>query len=110
MATLPTIKLDTTVIDLCRQTGVHDVHGNIGVVSCVASSCIALTDDFPCNVRYPYQGYPFTTNRQPDLDGNRKLQSSLAVKYLSTVTQRDAFISGATSVVVFDLAQSEKLK
>ena len=104
MVTLPTVTLDTTVVDLFRIASPQNAHCNLGMVAGLASSCTALTDDYPRNVKYLYQDSSFTTIRQPELDKNQKLQRLTAIKYLSTVPQRDAFISGNTPVVMFDVA------
>lgn len=78
------------------------------MVAGLASSCTALTEDYPRNVKYLYQDSSFTTVHQSELDKNRNLQRLTAIKYLSIVPQRDAFISGNTPVVLFDVAGSDK--
>lgn len=104
MVTLPTVMLDTTVVDLFRRASPQNAHCNLGVVAALASSCTDLTEDYPRNIKYLYQDSSFTTIRKSEIDNNQSLQRWTAVKYLSIVPQRDAFISGHTPVVLFDVA------
>lgn len=110
MVALPTVILDTTVVDLLRRASPQNADCTLGMVAGLASSCTALTEDYPRNVKYLYQDSPFTTIRKSELDKNQNLQRLTAVKYLSIVPQRDAFISGNTPVVLFEVAGSDEQK
>lgn len=98
---LPTVTLDVTLADLYRQSSSSLANKHIGQVLSGFSSAMALTPGIPRNRKYIYQDGPFTTG-----DVSPDMGASTAVKYLSLVTQRDAFISGAAPAIFFNLTSS----
>ncbi|KAK3396218.1 hypothetical protein B0T20DRAFT_417085 [Sordaria brevicollis] len=104
---LPTIRLDTTLADLYKLADPSTAHLRLGLVLCGVNSAIALSSSFPRNKKYLYQDSPFnnippsdlkdasTTN--PSSTKATDLQRSIALKYLSLIPQRDAFIAGGPS-------------
>ncbi len=104
-AALPVVKLDTTISDLYRRTSPQNATKTIGQVLCGVNSGLALSAHFPRNAKFLYQDSPFTSLHPRELTSkNRPLQRSLAMKYLGLIPQRDAFISGATPVVFFNVS------
>ncbi|KAK4157362.1 hypothetical protein C8A00DRAFT_40207 [Chaetomidium leptoderma] len=104
---LPTVKLDTTLVELYKRACPKDTHTRLGWVSCGVTSGIDLTPDFPRNTKFVYEDQAFIATPHHELNnGNGRLQRSLAKKYLSHIPQRDAFISGNTPVVLFNLGQT----
>ncbi|KAK3331282.1 hypothetical protein B0H66DRAFT_546203 [Apodospora peruviana] len=103
---LPTIKLDMTLAELYKQASSSPE--KLGFVFCGVNSGLDLNPDFPRNTKFLYQDSPFNTVPRHDLSkDNAGLQRSLAIKYLSLIPQRDAFISGAgCPVILFNLGQS----
>jgi hypothetical protein len=98
---LPTIVLDTTIADLYREAGAEYKNKRIGQVLSGFSALVPLSDKIPRNSKYIYQDGPFTSN-----NGAPRTESedtTTAIKYLSLVSQRDAFICGATPVVFFHM-------
>jgi len=106
-AKLPSIKLDTTLTDLYRRANPDLAKKRVAQVLCGVNSGIGLSADFPRNATYLYQDSPFNNETRDDLDStNVALQRSLAMKYLSLVPQRDAFISGSSVVILFHSDQT----
>jgi hypothetical protein len=104
---LPTVKLDTTLTELYKRARPDDAVTRLGWVSCGVTSGVDLTPDFPRNTKFIYQDQAFITASRRELrNGNGKLQWSLAKKYLSHISQRDAFVSGNAPVVLFHLGQT----
>ncbi|KAK1997003.1 hypothetical protein LX36DRAFT_750042 [Colletotrichum falcatum] len=127
MPGLPTITLDTTLADLYRRACPGSADKRIAQVLCGVSSRAALSANVPRNAKYLYQDTPFNTappdesrggpgedgrrrRRQQQQQQQREQQRQLAVKYLSLIPQRDAFISGATAVVLFHTDETEARK
>ena len=107
MDRLPTVKLDTTLAELYRQASPKNAQKRIGQVLCGTNSALDLSDDFPRNVKYIYQDSPFNSLPKEELhEDNHELRRSLAMKYLSLVPQRDAFICGKTAVILFNVDQT----
>jgi hypothetical protein len=107
MPELPTIALDTTVAELYRRASPKHAGKRIGQVLCGVNSGMWLSPQFPRNIKFLYQDSSFNTLPHHQLtEDNHELQSSLAMKYLSLIPQRDAFISGDTAVVLFNIGQS----
>ncbi|KAK4124806.1 hypothetical protein N657DRAFT_643563 [Parathielavia appendiculata] len=106
---LPTIKLDTTLTELYRQASPKNANIRLGWVSCGITSGVDFTPDFPRNVKFVYEDQTFVSTPSRKLShGNGRLQHALAKKHLSLIPQRDAFISGATPVIFFNLGRSPK--
>ncbi|KAL4727434.1 hypothetical protein ACLX1H_006346 [Fusarium chlamydosporum] len=103
---LPTVVLDTTIADLYRQAGSEYKDKRIGQVLSGFSALMPLNEKIPRNRKYIYQDGPFTSNdcapRTKDED------TSTVVKYLSLISQRDAFICGAAPVVFFHMDTSSQ--
>ncbi|AEO64907.1 uncharacterized protein THITE_2047631 [Thermothielavioides terrestris NRRL 8126] len=101
---LPRIKLDTTFTELYKRASPKDASTRLGWISCGVSTGIDLTAGFPRNTKFVYQDQAFVKAAGPELNnGNAGLQWSLAQKYLSLIPQRDAFVSGSTPVIFFNL-------
>jgi hypothetical protein len=129
---LPTIHLDATLASLYANACPFNKKPRIGQVLCGVSAVLDLSPDFPRNTKFLYQDSLFNSAPTSQLvdsssgitqDGDRSqaaaegngeegskqdLQKSLAMKYLSLVPQRDAFISGSTSVILFNVDQDPK--
>lgn len=104
---LPTVKLDTTLVDIYRRACPENAGARLGWVSCGVTTAVDLTPNFPRNTKFVYQDQALITASQAELhNGNAKLQRSLAQKYLSHIPQRDAFITGNTPVIFFSLGQT----
>lgn len=104
---LPIIKLDTTIAELFKSAKSQDAEKRLALVLCGVNCGLDLSPDFPRNTKFLYQDSPFNTIPRQDLSkGNIELQKSLAMKYLSLIPQRDAFISGNTAVVLFNMDQT----
>lgn len=104
---LPTIKLDTTLAELYRRASPKNANIRLGLVFCGVNSGLDLSPEFPRNTKYLYQDSPFNTvPRQELTTDNVDLQKSLAMKYLSLIPQRDAFISGKAPVILFNVDQT----
>ncbi|GJC89615.1 hypothetical protein ColLi_12453 [Colletotrichum liriopes] len=113
MPDLPTITLDTTLADLYRRACPKNADKRIAQVLCGINSCSQLSAKVPRNAKYLYQDTPFNTVPQDESSskpGDKEQQQQLAVKYLSLIPQRDAFISGDTAVVLFNIDETEKQK
>ncbi|KAK0725793.1 hypothetical protein B0H67DRAFT_571563 [Lasiosphaeris hirsuta] len=105
--TLPTIKLDTTLAELYRRASPKNANIRLGLVFCGVNSGLDLSPDFPRNTKFLYQDSPFNTvPRQALTTSNVDLQKSLAMKYLSLIPQRDAFIVGNAPVILFNTSQA----
>ncbi|KAK3311554.1 uncharacterized protein B0T15DRAFT_387943 [Chaetomium strumarium] len=104
---LPTVKLDTTITELYKRACPDEAVTRLGWVPCGVTSGVDLTPDFPRNTKFIYQDQAFITASRHELrNGNGKLQWSLAKKYLSHISQRDAFVSGNAPVILFNLGQT----
>ncbi|KAK3354433.1 hypothetical protein B0H65DRAFT_414154 [Neurospora tetraspora] len=121
---LPTIHLDTTLTDLYNLADPSTAHLRLGLVLCGVNSAIALTPSFPRNKKYLYQDSPFNNIPPAELKAvaadaassssnpsrsqkTSDLQRSLALKYLSLIPQRDAFIAGggpSTPTIFFNVS------
>lgn len=109
MPELPTITLDTTIAELYRRASPKHAAKRIGQVLCGVNSGMKLNPHFPRNVKFLYQDSPFNTLPHHQLtEDNHELQHCLAIKYLSLIPQREAFISGDTTVVLFNVDQSSE--
>ncbi|KFA46857.1 hypothetical protein S40293_10954 [Stachybotrys chartarum IBT 40293] len=100
---LPEIQLETTLANLYRQASSRHGRKRIAqVLSCVNAG-IALTPDVPRNTKYLYQDGCFNSTIEKDETANTKAnrQRQLAIKYLSLIAQRDAFVSGDTHAIFF---------
>ncbi|KAK4674600.1 hypothetical protein QC763_122100 [Podospora pseudopauciseta] len=104
---LPIIKLDTTLTELFRRASPQNASTRLGMVFCGVNSGVDLNPDFPRNTKYLYQDSPFNTVPRKELTRkNHDLRKSLAMKYLSLIPQRDAFIAGPSPVIMFNMNQS----
>ncbi|KAK2053358.1 hypothetical protein LY76DRAFT_609200 [Colletotrichum caudatum] len=117
MPDLPTVTLDTTLADLYRRACPKQADKRIAQVLCGINSCAELSASVPRNAKYLYQDTPFNTvppdescSRPADGDEERRQRRQLAVKYLSLIAQRDAFISGDTAVVLFHIDETDGQK
>ncbi|TDZ41321.1 hypothetical protein CTRI78_v009766 [Colletotrichum trifolii] len=114
MVDLPTVTLDTTLADLYRRASPKNAHKRIAQILCGINSGSELSPNVPRNAKYLYQDSPF--NSVPKENGSngrsvdKKQQQELAIKYLSLIPQRDAFISGDTAVILFNIDETEKQK
>ncbi|KAL0941981.1 uncharacterized protein CTRU02_204744 [Colletotrichum truncatum] len=114
MPDLPRVTLDTTLADLYRRASPRTANKRIAHIFCGINSASHLSANVPRNAKYLYQDSPFnsiTTDEASDgTDRAKEQQKELAVKYLSLIPQRDAFISGDTAVVLFNIDETEKQK
>jgi len=102
-----TVKLDTTIAELYKLASPSNADTRLGMVFCGVSSGLDLTSQFPRNTKFLYQDSPFNTEPRHQLTSeNQELQKSLAMKYLSLIPQRDAFISGKVPVILFNANQT----
>ncbi|KAM0272196.1 hypothetical protein ACHAQH_008819 [Verticillium albo-atrum] len=103
---LPTVTLDTTLTDLYRKASPFTPPRRIAQVLCGVNSAHPLSANFPRNTKYLYQDSPFNTtpaNGPSSPAEKAALARDLAMKYLSLIPQRDAFISGPAPVVLFHI-------
>ncbi|KAF6825001.1 hypothetical protein CPLU01_10538 [Colletotrichum plurivorum] len=115
MPELPTITLDTTLTELYRRASPRNADKHIAQILCGINSGAELSANVPRNAKYLYQDSPFNSVpvENPSKgrhSGDKEQQQQLAVKYLSLIPQRDAFISGDTAVVLFNIDESDKQK
>jgi len=104
---LPTIKLDATLAELYKRASPKNANTRLGFVFCGVNSGLDLSPEFPRNTKFLYQDSPFNTiPRQELTTDNVELQRSLAMKYLSLIPQRDAFIAGRAPVVLFNVGHT----
>jgi hypothetical protein len=104
---LPTIKLDTTLAELYERACPGGANTRLGWVVGGSASGIGLTPDLPRNSKFIYKDEALVTHSSDELRNNTtKLQRSLAPKYLNYVCQRDAFVSGNTPVILFNLSRT----
>ncbi|KAK3372194.1 hypothetical protein B0H63DRAFT_484047 [Podospora didyma] len=110
MAGFPTIQLDTTLVELYHRARPKNGHLRLGFVFCGVNTSLDLGPAFLRNAKYLYQDGPFASAPRQDLTpDNTGLQKSLAMKYLSLIPQRDAFIAGLKApVFLFHLKQTEE--
>ncbi|KAF4974732.1 hypothetical protein FZEAL_8402 [Fusarium zealandicum] len=101
---LPAVVLDTTLDDLYRQAGSAYGDKRIGQVLSVFSALLTLGPKIPPNRKYIYQDGPFTSS-----DGvSHRDDATTAIKYLSLINQRDAFICGASPAIFFHMGSSSQ--
>ncbi|KAL8377157.1 hypothetical protein RB595_008029 [Gaeumannomyces hyphopodioides] len=99
---LPTVRLDTTLAELYARASPRLAGKRVGQVLSGTNSGIGLSNNFPRNSKYLYQDSPFNS-ADADRDESEAARRELAVKYLSLIPQRDAFITGAAPAVLFNL-------
>jgi hypothetical protein len=103
---LPTVVLDTTIADLYRQAGPQYNNKRIGQVLSGFSSLVPLSSNIAPNRKFIYQDGPFTSsNSAPRTESE---DTTTAIKYLSLVNQRDAFICGDAPAVFFHMDSSSQ--
>ncbi|KAJ4261450.1 hypothetical protein NW762_006875 [Fusarium torreyae] len=102
---LPTVVLDTTLAELYSQAGSDYKDKRIGQVLSGFSALVPLSDKIPPNRKYIYQDGPFTSNGSSRTESE---DTATAIKYLSLVNQRDAFICGAGPAIFFHMDASSK--
>ncbi|CAM1501400.1 Fc.00g105620.m01.CDS01 [Cosmosporella sp. VM-42] len=79
----------------------------IAQVLCGTTAAIPLSSHIPRNAKYLYQDGSFNRKPGEEFDGSRAaFQIHLAVKYLSLVAQRDAFVYGPTDPIFFNIDPS----
>ncbi|TXC04513.1 hypothetical protein FocTR4_00001749 [Fusarium oxysporum f. sp. cubense] len=95
---LPKAVLDTTLNDHYRQAGSEYRNKRIGQVLSSFSALVPPSSKITPNHKYIYQGGPFTSSK-----GSRteKEDSATAIKHLSLVNQRGAFVCGTAPVIFF---------
>lgn len=98
---LPTVVLDATLADFYSRAGPSFEGKHIGQVLSGFSALIPLGPGMPRNRKYIYQDGPFASGNGDGTEANGNSSGSTAVKYLSLITQRDAFISGKESTCIF---------
>ncbi|WYZ37987.1 hypothetical protein EsH8_II_001493 [Colletotrichum jinshuiense] len=111
MPNLPTITLDTTLADLYRRASPKHADKRIAQIFCGINSGCGLSANVPRNAKYIYQDSPFNAVPEDESSskcGDKRLQQELAVKYLSLIPQRDAFISGDCPVIFFNIDDTDK--
>ncbi|KAI3571787.1 hypothetical protein IWW34DRAFT_873905 [Fusarium oxysporum f. sp. albedinis] len=101
---LPTVVLDMTLADLYRQAGSEYSDKCIGQVLSGFSALVPLSPKIPPNCKYIYQDGPFTSSSDASRTENE--DTIAAIKYLSLVNQRDAFICGAAPAIFFHMDAS----
>ncbi|KAJ4327952.1 hypothetical protein N0V84_001627 [Fusarium piperis] len=101
---LPTVVLDTTLTDLYRQSGSPYADNRIGQVFANFSATLTLGPKIPPNRKYMYHDSPFTSSH----DRTPADDAITAVKYLSLLNQRDAFICGTSPVIFFHMGSSSQ--
>ncbi|KLU85470.1 hypothetical protein MAPG_04493, partial [Magnaporthiopsis poae ATCC 64411] len=94
---LPTVRLDTTLAELYARASPRLAGKRVAQVLSGTNSGMNLSDHFPRNSKYLYQDSPFNS-ADADRDESETARRELAVKYLSLIPQRDAFITGAAPV------------
>jgi hypothetical protein len=108
---LPTITLDATLADLYRT---DDAAKPVTQVMCPVNSAVQLSANIPRNTKYLYQDSAFNEPAGESLGANGLNASSsraetereLAIKYIALVPQRDGFLSGNSTVILFDVNES----
>lgn len=106
MADLPQIVLDTTLADLYRQAPAC-ANKRIAQVLCGVNAAFNLTANVPRNVKYLYQDGSFNSVvKNTSVSAGVQHKRQLAMKYLSLIPQRDAFICGDTNAVLFHLGDT----
>lgn len=108
MPNIPQIELDITLADLYARDKAHGNDKRIAMVLGGPSSEIALTSKITRNTKFLYQDSTFIeTAVDVSLIKREEMQQKMAVKYLSLIPQRDAFVAGNMPVIVFDLDCAE---
>ncbi|KAI0394855.1 hypothetical protein F5Y17DRAFT_231023 [Xylariaceae sp. FL0594] len=100
---LPTITLDTTLTDLYRRAGPRYRDKKVAQVMCPVNSVIRLSKHIPRNEKYLYQDSVFNECSREDgtIDLSPQSEREWAMTYIALAPQRDAFLSGDTTVVMF---------
>lgn len=105
---LPTIKLDTTLTELYKLASPRSSNKHLAHIHSLANCGVALGSYVPRNKKFLYQDGNFVNTPLGDLESsNADFRRSLSIKYLSIIPQRDAFISGDSSVILFDIDSDE---
>lgn len=99
---LPTIKLDTTLTDLFKLARPRSAHRQLAYIHGVTHCSVGLIPCVQRNTKFLYQDGCFVETPQKDLtDKNTTLRDSLVAKFLNVIPQRDAFITGDSTVLFF---------
>lgn len=101
---MPMISLDTTLSDLFRLASPRNAHKRLAFLHDLGHCGLSLTSGVLRSEKFLYQDSVFTNTPRRDLaPGNTDpgLRRLLATKYLNVIPQRDAFISGDSTVVFF---------
>lgn len=99
---LPTIELDTTLTDLFKLARPRCAHKQLAYIHGVTHCGVGLTPYVQRNTKFLYQDSCFVKTPQKDLTNkNTTLRDSLVTKYLNVIPQRDAFITGDSTVLFF---------
>ena len=110
MQDLPPIKLDETLANLYKKSNCNGVSTRIALIACVINSEMDLNSSIPRNTKYIYQDDTFNSlpvEQTSSLD-YEETQRQSAVKYLSLIAQRDAFVSGNMTVIIFNTDQEDE--
>ena len=109
MANIPPVTLDTTLAELYQEDGADDRRSCIAMVLAAASSEVDPTSRLARNRKYLYQDSTFSTTPESIPPRQRKeIQRATAIKYLSLVSQHDAFAAGNMPVILFDPDSGEE--
>ncbi|KAI9151991.1 hypothetical protein HJFPF1_09209 [Paramyrothecium foliicola] len=107
MSELPQIILDTTLADLYRRASPRYTNKRIAQVLCGVNAAFNLTPNVPRNTKYLYQDGSFNSvAKRSSAMAEAQHRRQLAMKYLSLIPQRDAFICGDTDVILFHLGET----
>lgn len=99
---LPTVKLDTTLTDLFKLARPRSAHKQLAYIHGMTHCGVGLIPCVQRNTKFLYQDSCFVKTPQKDLtDKNTTLRDSLVVKFLNVIPQRDAFITGDSTVLFF---------
>ncbi|KAL8756013.1 MAG: hypothetical protein Q9184_004635 [Pyrenodesmia sp. 2 TL-2023] len=106
---MPQVVLDTTLKELYDRDSSCGPHGQIALVQGFPSSEFARTSRIPRNAKYLYHDNTFTATPLDISSAERaELQRVQAVKFLSLIQQRDAFVAGNMPVILFEPQDSRK--
>lgn len=101
---LPTIKLDTTLTELYKLARPRNSDKNLAHIYALANCGVPLGSHVARNKKFLYQDGDFINTSLRDLaSNNTDLRRLASIKYLSIIPQRDAFITGDSSVIFFDI-------
>ena len=109
MPELPPIKLDITLAEL-YQIGCPDgTPKRIGLVSAAINSEMDLNPNMPRNTKYIYVDSTFfNITDHPASSEYKVTQRQSAVKYLSLISQHDAFVAGNMNVIIFNTEEADE--